>query len=272
MPVPHTAHSASPVTSTFSKTMKRILRCLLILATSLVIVSAIITIAFTIPITERLDGSKTAKLVSSTPEIHFGLKVTWYDYGLNRKRFQQKLEFDEAGLAILPQYDIPTSLGRLWLKRLLTYFHVWSSCAHCYGPAAESSLYTKNRFDLPANMRLAQNQTESSGTTTFFVNCIPDESKFPPRQFSPLNYTALFQECKSLLASGNRPYIAPSDYGAELLRLNPVRVEAFSGALILWMGGKTGYAIVPDSDTCPGINRVMISPSQHKGIYHLEKL
>jgi hypothetical protein len=247
--------------------MKRIKKLLLVL----LIVSAGIGMTFAFPFTEELNGPKIAKLASSPPGTHFGVNVTWYDVGLNKERFHQKIDFDETGNVTLPRYHIPTSLGRVGLKRLLSIFNDWTACEHCFGPTAECRLYQVGQYEPPTNMRLAESQTRAEEVSSFAVILIPDESKFEERPFSPSNPADLLQEARALLAEGKTPYVPPARFGPELQALNPVRAEIFSGALILWMGGNLGYAVVPDGQGCPAPNRVMVSPTDLKGIYRLEK-
>jgi hypothetical protein len=233
---------------------------------------AVFALSFVIPYTEHLDGPRSAILAESPVDTKFGLSVYWYDRGLNAERFHRELDFGADGSAVLPAYTIPTSLGRVLLKRVLTRFGAWTACEHCYGPTAICSLFHKTPYTQPDKMRLAQNSTEVAGIVTFRVSMLPDERKFVERTFAPADIPALLAESRAFTAKGDLAFIDPSAYGPVLRLLNPVRVETHGGALLLWMGGKVGYAVVPDSDGCPAINLTMISPTDDEHIYRIQKL
>ena len=110
-------------------------------------------------------------------------------------------------------------------------------------------------FTSPDKMRLAQNSTETAGCVTFRVSVLPDESKFEERIFAPTDVIALLADARVFTGKGNLPIIDPDAFGPVLREINPVRAQTYNGALLLWMGGKVGYAVVPDSDGCPLINR-----------------
>ena len=79
-------------------------------------------------------------------------------------------------------------------------------------------------------------------------------------------------EAKSLVTKEGSINIQPSKWGSELQRINPVRVECRSSALILWMGGKVGYMIVPDSNGAPAINLAWITGTEFKHVYKVERM
>jgi hypothetical protein len=203
-------------------------------------VMAVGVLTFAVPFTERLHGPKVAKLAPTPAGVDVGVAVSWYDRGLNRERFHRQLPFGSDGTITLPAYDIPTSLGRAILKRLLTRFDAWTACTHCYGPTASCSLFQRSGYQPPEKLRLVQNSTTIEDTVTFAVSLIPDESKYEPRPFSPTDVEALIAEVRTLTTKGNSPFVEPLLFGPYLRQVNPVRAESYHGALVLWMGGKSG--------------------------------
>ncbi len=155
---------------------------------------------------------------------------------------------------------------------MLTALGLWPGCEHCYGPWTHCSLYHLEKYAPPKGMRLSQGQYERDGGIVFTVGLLPDESQFETRPFAPADQQALLAECRGLIAKGESASIDPAVFGSELKRLNPVRVECSRGAIILWMGGVVGYAIAPDSDGCPAFDRLMMSGTDMKHIYRLERL
>jgi len=111
---------------------------------------------------------------------------------------------------------------------------------------------------------------ESGGVITFAVGLIPDEAQNAERLFSPPDIAGLIKESREFTKEGDIAYIEPTRFRTELKRLNPVRAETYRGALLLWMGGKVGYAIVPDSAGCPAVNRVFISGTDNTHVYRMD--
>jgi hypothetical protein len=231
---------------------------------------ALFGLCFAVPFTERLIGPVSAKLPAKPDGTDFRLAVSWYDRGLNSQRFHSELDFQPDGSVPLPGYDIPTSLGRIILKRLLTSFDSWTACEHCYGPTTSCSLFHRSPYTAPDKMRLTQSTKESDGVITFTIGLIPDEAKHAERSFSPSDIPSLVAEARAFTKGGDIAYIEPTKYESELKKINPVRAETYQGALLLWMGGKVGYAIVPESEGCPAINRVFIGGTENKHIYRLD--
>lgn len=71
------------------------------------------------PASDTLVGPRRAVLHSTVSGLDLGVTAIWYDVKLNPKQQQLNVEFSADGTAQLPAYVISTSIGRLWLKRLL---------------------------------------------------------------------------------------------------------------------------------------------------------
>lgn len=225
-----------------------------------------------LPVTDRLSYSENVVLESKDLEIPAKLGIYWWDFRLNRKRFSQTVVLDPEGRATVPDCRIPTRLWRLGLKKVLSRFELWTSCEHCDGPWVDCSLRLTREFEVPENMRLVQN-SEVRGKTLFLkAMLIPNESKFESREFKVRDYPALLEEARRLIANGTAAHIPPSAWTPELQSINPVRVECRNAALILWMGGTLGYAIVPDSDSFPAMNLTWVSGSGFRHIAKLERM
>lgn len=232
-----------------------------------------IAVAAFLPLVEHLPHPKTVTVqVEGELHIPLKLKVVWYDLGLNTNFFSQTVEFDALGRAEVPDLGVRAPLWRIGLKRVLSPFGVWTECMHCYGPWVDCSLRLKEGFRPPDNMRLAQNQVEEGQRLLIKVSLIPDETKFETRDFQPQNSSNLLAEARELIAKGSAPNILRSSFGPELSVINPVRVECRDSALILWMGGKIGYAIVPGSSSCPALNMTWASGTEYPHIFKLEKM
>jgi hypothetical protein len=205
-------------------------------------------------------------------QIPVRLSVWWYDQGLNTNSFGKMLDFDAHHEAQIPKTPIPTLLWRLCLKRTLTPFDKWTACENCYGPNVLCSLRLNKDFQVPEKMRLVQSETETNSLITFRVSLIPNESKYETREFKPSNVAGLLVEAKILISEGNVNSIPSSKWGSELTRINPVRAECQEATLILWMGGKVGYVLVPDSTSCPAFNMAFVMGTEHPHIFKLEKM
>jgi hypothetical protein len=247
--------------------MKRLKRTALVLLG----IIAIVALTFAVPFTEQLKGPQMAELGETPQGIDFAVFVSWYDKGLNAERFHEESAFNQERRAILPDYKIPTTLGRVILKRVLTRFDAWTECECCYGPSVDCSLYALNNYQPPEKMRYVLNRAERDGKVLFTVSLVPNEVEHATRDFAPADASVLIAEARVLTHKGDLAFVDPSLFGPILRQINPVRAEVNSGALILWMGGKRGYAIVPDSQDCPAINRVMISGSKYNQVYKLDK-
>ena len=248
--------------------MKRLRKALLILLA----LGAVFAATFWIPSAERIAGPKFVRLEAPPEGVKFGISVQWWDIILNPQRFSERLTFGDDGQAALPVFQIQTSVGRRLSKHILTALGLWPGCEHCNGPWTYCSLYHLEKYSPPTGMRLAQGQYERDGGIVFTVALLPDESQFETRPFAPVDQHALVEECRGLIARGESSSINPVNFGSELKRLNPVRAECSRGAIVLWMGGAIGYAIAPDSDGCPALDRLMMSGTDMKYIYRLERL
>ena len=226
-----------------------------------------------IPVKDHLSHPKMA-----TVEFDEGLRVPvrlsvwWYDKGLNKKYFEELLEFDADRQVQIPDTLIPTSLWRLVLKRVLAPFDRWTECENCYGPNVVCSLTLKDNYHPPEKMRLAQNKSEKEGIVAFRVSLIPNEAKYEVREFRPSDLNALLVEAKKLISEGNANNIPSSKWGPELTKVNPVRVECRDSVLIIWMGGKIGYVISPDKNSCPALNMTLTSSTDFSHVFKLEKM
>jgi hypothetical protein len=247
--------------------MKRLRKALLILLA----LSAVFAVTFWIPSAELIAGPKFARLETPPEGVKFGVSVQWWDIILNGQRFSEHLTFGGDGRAVLPVFQIQTSVGRRLSKHILTGLGLWPGCEHCDGPWTYCSLYHLEKYSPPKGMRLAQGQYERDGGIVFTVGLLPDESQFETRPFVPTDQQALVEECRGLIAKGESSSIDPANFGIELKRLNPVRAECSRGAIGLWMGGAIGYAVVPDSDGCPTFDRLWMSGTEMKHIYKLER-
>src|SRR5436190_15768654 len=97
---------------------------------------AVVGLAFVVPCTERLPGPEVAVLVSFPDGFRPGVTSVWGDPNLSEEYFQRELEFGPDGKAVLPSYDVPTTLARWMVKRYHTMTGRWPRCQHCYGPNA----------------------------------------------------------------------------------------------------------------------------------------
>jgi hypothetical protein len=225
------------------------------------------------PVKENISHPKSVTLqMEANLQIPVELSVFWYDLSLNKKYYTETVKFDASGRATVPETAVQTRLWRLGLKHILTRLNRWSYCPNCDGPRAICSLQLKEGYRPPSQLRLVQSRTEMGDNLILRISLIPDESQFTSRDFRPQNADALLAEAKELIAKGTTNNISPTIFGAELKAINPVRVECRYDVLILWMGGKTGYVVAPDSETCPAINMVWTSGTDNPHIFKLEKI
>ncbi|MFM2083031.1 MAG: hypothetical protein RL380_1722 [Verrucomicrobiota bacterium] len=238
-----------------------------------VLISVLITAAAFLPVEDHLAHPQKAIVqFDEGLQIPIRLSVWWYDQRLNTHRFGKMLDFDAQQRAQLPETPIPTRLWRLGLKRVLTRFGKWTECENCYGPNVRCALRLKGDYKVSKKMRLVQNDEETNGIITFRVSLIPDESKHETREFNPVVTDSLLTEARKLIAEGSASNIPSRKWGLELTKINPVRVECRYMALLIWMGGKVGFVIVPDSTSCPAFNMVFISGTEHPHVFKLEKI
>jgi hypothetical protein len=231
------------------------------------------TVVAFVPVKDHLSHPKMAEVAFDEGiQVPVKLSVWWYDRGLNKKDFGEFLEFDANRQVQIPDTLIPTSLWRLVLKRMLTPFDKWTECENCYGPNVVCSLRLKDNYHPPEKMRLAQNKSEKDGIIAFRVSLIPNEAKYEVREFKPDDLNALLVEAKKLISEGNINNIPNSNWGSELTKVNPVRVECRDSVLILWMGGKVGYVISPDKNDCPVLNMTFTSGTEFSHVFKLEKM
>ncbi|EIQ00016.1 hypothetical protein OpiT1DRAFT_04552 [Opitutaceae bacterium TAV1] len=224
------------------------------------------------PATGMLDGPRQAVLHSDIPGLELGLTVRWYDLKLNRETQQRTLDFEADGTARLPDYALRTSVVRLWLKRILVPLGRWTACENCYGPMTYASLYRKNEFKPPEMTRLAQNTETRGEVVEFTVSLLPDETQYEERSLLVDDLTALMAEAKAIIQAGPSAFIEPETYGPALRKLNPVRAECTRGSLLVWMGGKVGYTLNPDSAGGPMINGAWMSGTRYPGIQKIERM
>lgn len=225
------------------------------------------------PAADALQGPRRAILRSSVPGLELGLAVHWYDLGLNQREQERRLAFGPEGELTLPDYTLPTTHGRLWLKRRLAPRMRWTACENCYGPTAYASLYRVNDYEPPSKMRLTQNQNTEGDTVIFHVGLIPDETQFEERPLLIDDIDALKAEVRALLkAAGGDVNVPPEAFGPALRRLNPVRAERDRDSLRVWMGGNVGYTISPDSPGGPLVNGAWLSGTDYAGIQKIERM
>ena len=224
------------------------------------------------PARDTLQGPRRAVLRSNVPGLALGVTVRWYDLGLNKQPREQRLAFGPDGELTLPDYVLPTTFGRLWLKRRLEPHGLWTECSNCYGPIAYSSLYRTNDYEAPAKMRLTQDQTTDGETVFFDVGLILDETQFEERPLQIDDLDALKAEVRAILASGTGVNVPEEAFGPALRRLNPVRAERDRGALRVWMGGNVGYTISPDSPGGSLFNGAWLSGTDYPGIQKIERM
>jgi hypothetical protein len=224
------------------------------------------------PALETIPGPRLAILRNSVAGLELGVTGQWYDLGLNRRASSRTLAFDADGTAILPDYRLPTHAGRIVLKRVLTRSGWWSACEHCYGPIAHASLYRRNDYAPPAKTRLAQNAEVKGDVIEFTVSLLADEAQFEERPLVVNDLDALLAEARMIIAAAENVNVDPARYGEALRRLNPVRAEIYRGALLVWMGGKAGYSLNPDSEGGPLINGAFVSGTEYAGIQKIERM
>lgn len=221
------------------------------------------------PVTITLEGPRRAVLHSEVAGLELGLNVHWWDTYAKPGQETRRLAFDAQGTATLPTYTIRTSRVRGYWSRFITRNGL-NPCEHCYGPYVSLGLYQTSTYAAPEKMRLTQNQSRDGGTVTFLVELIADEKQFEERPLEVEDMEALKSEVRELLRETNRVNIPAEAFGPELRRLNPVRAEIHRGSLLLWMGGKVGYTISPDSVGGPWVNGAWISGTDHPGVQRLE--
>ena len=224
------------------------------------------------PVTETLQGPRRAVLRSSVPGLQLGVAVHWYDLGLNKRARESRLAFGPEEVVTLPDYTLPTTYGRLWLKRRLVPRKRWTACENCYGPTAYVSLYRLNDYEPPGTMRLTQNQTTQGETVIFDVGLIPDETQFEERPLLIDDLDALKAEVRALLKTGGGVNVPQEAFGPALRHLNPVRAERDRDSLRVWMGGNVGYTISPDSPGGALVNGAWLSGTDYPGIQKIERM
>lgn len=224
-----------------------------------------------IPVSETIEAPRSVTLkLDDAVKASIGLSVVWYDLGLAPERFNQEFAFDDESKVQVPELKVPTRLWRLGLKRVLSMAGKWSACEHCTGPTAILSPYLREKYDAPDSMRLTIERNEADRALQLTVRLILDETKFATRPFVPRDAAALVAEAKALL-SGSEQNIDPERFGPELKEINPVRVERHGSALILWMGGKIGYALAPDSKGIQALNLAMMGTTKYEHIYEIKR-
>jgi len=239
----------------------------------LAVTTAVLGIVGFWPVKEKIPHPESVTLqMEANLQIPVELSVLWYDLPLNKKYYTETVKFDASGRAVVPETAVQTRLWRLGFKHILTRLNRWNYCPNCDGPRAICSLQLKEGYRPPSQLRLVQSRTEIGDNLILSVSLIPDESQFTPRDFRPQNGDALLAEAKELIAKGATNNIPKTVFGPELKAIDPVRVECRYDVLILWMGGKTGYVVAPDSETCPAINMVWTSGTDNPHIFKLEKI
>lgn len=223
------------------------------------------------PVSETLSGPRRAVLRSSVPGLELGVNVRWYDLGLNKKPRQLQLPFSADGIALLPEYRLTTTAGRILIKNLLHPRGLWSACENCYGPTTHAWVYRLKDYTPPEKTRLAQNSSVEGDTVFFDAGLIVDETQFDERPLQIRDLDALMGEMRALVAAGGLNIPAES-FGPELRHLNPVRAERDArGSIIVWMGGKIGYSLTPDSEGGPLINGAWLSGTDYPGVQKIER-
>lgn len=237
------------------------------------VVAALCTAAAFAPVNDHLPHPKAATVqFDDGLQIPVKLSLSWYDRGLHTNRFEKSLEFDANGQVLVTDTAIPTRLWQLVEKRILTLLDKWTACENCYGPCVICSLELKDGYSPPEKMRLVQNKLEQGDIIVFKVSLIPDEATFESREFQPDEIGVLLNEARELIAEGDSKNISANKWGTELSKINPVRIECRDSVLVIWMGGKVGYVINPDSSSCPAFNMAFVSGTEHPHIFKLEKM
>lgn len=234
--------------------------------------AAIGTVLWFWPATEILDGPRKAVLRSSVPGLEAGISAQWYDLRLNPKAMRENLDFAADGTARLPVYALRTSVGRIWLKRLLLPHGQWTECENCYGPIAFADLYRKNDYTPPDKTRLAQNARTAGDTLEFTISLLPDETQYEERPLVVGDLDALMAEVRAILQAGPDENVPSEAYGPELRRLNPVRTESYRNGMRVWMGGKVGYNLSPDELGGPLVNGAWMTGTDYRGIQKIERM
>ncbi len=235
------------------------------------VVAVAAAFSFLIPVSVLLPGSIGARLEQSGQRIPLGLRVVWYDYALNKESFSEKLDFDEDGRVDLPKFTLKTSAGRLTFIRLLFTLGSLDPCKYCNGPMVDCSLYLKDAYTPPDKMRIVQTREEREGILIFTVSLAPDEVQYETRDFKADDPQELLAEAGEIIKRGVSTNVGPSTFGPALRRINPVRAECVRSALLLWMGGRIGYALVPGAGGCPTMNGMWIKGTENEHIYRLER-
>lgn len=233
----------------------------------------LLVVAAFCPVQETLSHPERVKVqIEDGIEAPVSLGLVWYDYGLNTNTFSKEIEFSTNDGVTLPQARVPTQVWRLTWKRVATRFDKWSGCEHCDGPWVDCWLRLKEPGGVPSQSRLVQTKQKDGDRWIITASVLPNEAKFTPREFKPSDVQVLIAEAKALIDKQGSVNIKPVKWGPELQRINPVRVECRNSALILWMGGKVGYMIVPDSSGAAMINMAWITGTDFKHIYKVERM
>lgn len=221
---------------------------------------------------ETIPGPRRAVLRSTVPGLELGVSVQWHDFVLNKQARQRKSPFGAEGVVTLPEYRIPTTFLRLCAKRALVALDR-APCEHCFGPIAHVSLYQVKDYITPGKMRLTQRQKTEGETVYFDASLIPDETQFDERPLQIDDLARLMAEVSALLKTrGDTIHLAPESFGPALRQLNPVRAEFHRDSLVVWMGGKVGYSLTPDSDGGPFINGAWLSGTDYRGVQKIERM
>jgi hypothetical protein len=226
-----------------------------------------------LPVVDHLPHPTTVKVqFEDNLQIPLNLNLAWYDEGLNTNGFFKQFPLPENHTLELPSTGIPTQLWKYLEKRILTPFDKWTACENCYGPNVDISVSPTGGYQPPEAMRLTQSQVKTGQQLIIKVTLIPDEKKAKPRDFKPGNLTALLTEAIPLIKKGKSSNIPRTQWGPELAQINPARVECQNGALVLWMGGKAGYVLVPDSTSCPAFNMAWVSGTEFRHVFKITKI
>ncbi len=223
------------------------------------------------PISVPISGPRQAALQNEVPGLELGVSVHWYDRIVTSHMERRDLSFDAQGQTSLPTYRISGPRFRVLARQALEAYGS-NPCVSCYGPNVYFALFQKTPYTPPEKMRLAQNQRREGDTLYFTVELIADERQFEERPFEIENLEALMAEVRQLIQETDRVNVSPDRFGTELRRLNPVRAEIYRGAMIVWMGGKVGYTLNPDSAGAPILNRHWMFGTDYHGVTRLESM
>lgn len=223
------------------------------------------------PISIPISGPHQAVLHNEVPGLDLGVSVRWYDRVVTSHMEHRDLSFDAQGRINLPTYRISGPRFRVLARQAIEAYGS-NPCVNCYGPNVYFVLFQKTPYTPPEKMRLAQNQRREGDTLHFTAELITDEKQYDERPLEIENLEALMAEVRQLMQETDRVNISVDRFGAELRRLNPVRAEIYRGSMIVWMGGKVGYALNPDSNGAPILNGHWMSGTDYRGVTRLESM